>query len=153
MRPSLIRVCPDPYAFRIFPLIDRIRPVPQRTVRLLTLWFFLALQTMTPFIHAHAGAVQLSHAGLPHEHGGAHGDAAYHVMAADEHGAEGEVAHGMPLRNVTHGTAGDVPPVATVTLPQAGSTERPGTGLPAPPRSYLPRPDHTLPHALAPPLA
>ena len=127
--------------------------MPHRTARFLMLWFFVALQAMTPFIHAHAGAVQLSHAGFLHVHQGVHSDAAYHVIAADEHGAEVEVAQGMPLRNSTLGSAAEAPLAMILTLPHADMTERPATGLPAPPPLYLAPPDHTLPHALAPPLA
>jgi hypothetical protein len=118
------------------------------------LWLFVALQAMTPFIHAHAGAVQLGHADLPHVHQGVHSDAAYHVIAADEHGAEVEVAQGMPLRNGTLSAAADAPLAVTLALPCADMTEWPTTGLPAPPPPlYLALPDHTLPHALAPPSA
>ena len=117
------------------------------------LWFFVALQTMTPFIHAHAGAVHLHHAGLLHMHQGAHGDASWHVMAADEHGAEVEVAQGMPLRNDTPLTAAVHEPLAAMTLARVDVTARPGAGLPAPPLQHLAPPDHILPHALAPPSA
>jgi hypothetical protein len=117
------------------------------------LWFFVALQTMAPFIHAHAGAVQLNHAGFLHVHQGVHSDAAWHVTAVDEHGAEVEVAQGMPLRHDTPATTAPVPPVVTLPLPHVDATTRPGTGLPAPPPLHLALPDHTLPHALAPPLA
>ena len=114
------------------------------------LWFFVALQTMAPFIHAHAGAVQLKHAGFLHVHQGAHTDASWHVMTADEHGAEVEVAQGMPLRNDTPVTAPPAPLVARLTPPRVEVAARPGTGLPAPPL-HRALPDHTLPHALAPP--
>ena len=116
------------------------------------LWFFVALQTMAPFIHAHAGAVQLNHAGFLHVHQGVHGDAAWHV-AADEHGAEVEVAQGMPLRSDTPATTVPAPLAAGLPLPHAGAAAHPGAGLPAPPPLHLALPDHTLPHALAPPLA
>jgi len=114
------------------------------------LWFFVALQTMAPFIHAHAGAVQLNHAGFLHVHQGAHGNDAWHV-ATDEHGAEVEVAQGMPLRNDTPATTVPAPPAAR--LPHATAAARPGAGLPAPPPLHQALPDHTLPYALAPPLA
>lgn len=53
------------------------------------LGFFVALQTIAPFIHAHAGAVQLNHASFQHVHQGVHGDAAWHVQAGNtvKHGA------------------------------------------------------------------
>jgi hypothetical protein len=122
------------------------------------LWFFVALQAMTPFIHAHADTVQpgsgyAGHAGSLHVRQCAHGDAACHAIAADEHDAEIEVAQGMPLRNDTPGMVVEVPLAASLTLPPADVTERPGAGLPAPPPLHLALPDHTLPHALAPPLA
>jgi len=125
--------------------------VTHRTARFLMLWLFVALQAMTPLIHAHAGAVQLSHADLPHVHQGVHSDAAYHVIAADEHGAEVEVAHGMPLRNGTLSAAAEAPLAVTWALPCADMSDRTGAGLPPP--LYLAPPDHTLPHALAPPSA
>jgi len=117
------------------------------------LWFFVALQAMAPFIHAHAGAVQLNHAGFLHAHQGMHSDASWHVMAADEHGAEVEVAQGMPLRNDAPATAAAHAPLAAMTLPRVDVAARPGSGLPAPPPLHLALPDHTLPHALAPPSA
>ena len=117
------------------------------------LGFFVALQTMAPFIHAHAGAVQLNHAGFLHVHQGVHGDAAWHVVAADEHGAEVEVAQGMPLRNDTPATTDPAPLAASLSLPHTAAAARPGAGLPAPPQLHLALPDHPLPHALAPPPA
>jgi hypothetical protein len=123
------------------------------TSRLLMLWFFVALQTMAPFIHAHAGAVQLSHAGFLHVHQGVHSDAAWHVVAADQHGAEVEVAQGMPQRSDTLTTTAPPPLAVNLPLPHAAAAARPGAGLPAPPPLHRALPDHTLPHALAPPLA
>lgn len=115
-------------------------------------WLVIALQAMTPFVHAHAGAVQLSHAGVLHVNPSVHSDAAYHVVAADGHGAEIEVAQGMPLRNGTLGAAAAAPLAVPLALPRADRTERPGAGLPPSPL-YLAPPDHTLPLALAPPSA
>lgn len=116
------------------------------------LWLFVALQTIAPFIHAHAGAVQLNHAGFLHLHQGVHGDAAW-PMAADEYDAEVEVAQGMPLRNDTLATTAPAPPAAIQPRPPADAATRPGAGLPAPPTLSLVLPDYTFPHALAPPLA
>jgi len=116
------------------------------------LWFFIVLQTMTPFIHAHAGAVQLSHASVMQAHGDAHTDASYHALAHDEHGAEIAVAHGMPMRADANHLSTDVafaPPVALLCI----ATVTPGSGLPAPPLFYLVRSDHSHPLVLAPPLA
>jgi hypothetical protein len=91
------------------------------------LWFFVALQTMAPFVHAHAGAVQLTHPGFLHVHQGVQTDAAWHVTAADAHGAQTEVAQGMPLRDDTLGTMADVPDlVAGRVLPQAMPQSCPG---------------------------
>ncbi|MDP1863354.1 MAG: hypothetical protein Q8K52_05540 [Thiobacillus sp.] len=118
------------------------------------LWIVIVLQTMTPFIHAHAGSVQISHASLnhahAHAHAGAHVESAYHPLAASEHGAEIEVAHGMPIRSDAHGASADVPSISPVTLLRI-DTSSPGRGLPAPPPLYLVPSDHSLPLALAPP--
>lgn len=116
------------------------------------LWFFVALQTMTPFIHAHAGAVQLNHGGPLHLHQGVHSDASYHAIAAHEHGEEVVVAQGLPQRTVAQRVAPDALYVFSPVLRQADILQ-PGAGLPAPPQLDLAPPDHTLPHALAPPVA
>ena len=127
--------------------------VPSKFFRSLMLWLFVALQTMTPFIHAHAGAVQLNHGGLLHLYQGVHGDAACHAVAAHEHGVEVAVAQGMPVRSSGQGAVSEASPgIASQTLFPAGLANRPGAGLPAPP-SFYPRPDHALPLALAPPVA
>ena len=122
--------------------------------RYLMLWIVIVLQTMTPFIHAHAGSVQISHASLnhahAHAHAGAHVESAYHPLAASEHGAEIEVAHGMPIRSDAHGASADVPSISPVTLLRI-DTASPGRGLAAPPPLYLVPSDHSLPLALAPP--
>ena len=115
-------------------------------------WLFVAVQAMAPFIHAHAGEVRLGHAGLLHMHQGTHGDAAWHVTATDEHGAQIEVAQGMPLRNDMPATAAPAPLVASPTLSRVIVAARPGAGSPAPP-PYRVRTDHALPYALAPPVA
>jgi hypothetical protein len=115
------------------------------------LWFVIALQAMTPFIHAHAGAVQLNHSGLLHAHG-VHGDAAYHAVVNGEHGAEVAVAQGMRASRqaTTAGADADAPSVTPATLPAAAASE-PGAVLPIPPPFHLSPPDHTWPLALAPP--
>ena len=115
------------------------------------LWLLVALQAITPFVHAHAGAVQLDHSGFLHAYQGGHGDAVYHASAADEHGAEIGVAHGMPLRSDMLDMG--APLAVGLALPYDHVTERPGAGVPAPPQLFLALPDHTLPHALAPPSA
>ena len=115
-------------------------------------WFFVALQVVAPFIHAHAGSVQLNHTGFLHAHQDGQSDASWHVMAEDVHGAEVEVAPGMPLRNGMPAVAADMP-LAAMTLPRVCVAARPRTGLPAPPPLHLASPDHTLPPVLAPPSA
>ena len=127
--------------------------MPYRLHRFLMLWFLVALQATTPFIHAHAGAVQLNHASFLHVHQGAHGDAAYHTLATDEHGAQVDVAQGMPLRVDPLDAAYDVPPAValSLSLPRTDQAAMPGAGLPAPPQPQRDPPDHTHPHALAPP--
>lgn len=117
------------------------------------LWFFVSLQTMSPFIHAHAGAVQIDHGGLLHMHQGEHVDAAYHAVATQEHGAEVAVAHGMPVRVAALAVVNDMQPaVQGPALTQSVVLELPGVGLPASP-PLASRPDLALPHALAPPAA
>ena len=119
--------------------------------RYLMLWIVIVLQTMTPFIHAHAGSVHINHASLSHAQTGAHADSAYHALAASERGAEIEVAHGMPIRSDAHGVSADVPSISSVTLLRI-NTDSPGAGLQAPPPPlYLVPSSHTLPFALAPP--
>lgn len=116
------------------------------------LWLFIVLQMMTPFIHAHAGVVQLDHASLLHAHTGMHNDPAYHAIAAEEHGAEIEVARGMPSRADALRASPEASLAAAVTAPRI-DTASPGAGFSAPPPLYLVRSDHTLPLALAPPSA
>jgi hypothetical protein len=127
--------------------------VSHPSTRLLLLWFFVALQAMTPFIHAHADVVQLNHAGFLHVHQGAPGDAAYHALAADERGAEVEVVQGMPPRTDTLSAANDAPAAVTLSLPYAALAAQPDAGRPAPPQLQRVLPDHLHPHALAPPFA
>ncbi|HEY9146347.1 MAG TPA: hypothetical protein VIN36_06640 [Thiobacillus sp.] len=114
------------------------------------LWFVIALQALTPFVHAHAGAVQLNHAGWLHVHPGVHGDVTYHAIESSERGEEVEVGQGMPLRHVALAAANaDVPAPVSAARPP---TARVGTFLPVAPPLHPPLPDHALPHALAPPL-
>ena len=115
------------------------------------LWLLFALQAVTPFIHAHAGGVQLKHASFMHLHPGGHGDLAYHALVADEHGASFEAAQGRPLQIGPLGAASDVQPAVTLSLPRAERIAQSGAGLPAPPQPQRVPPDHTHPHALAPP--
>ncbi|MHB1213964.1 MAG: hypothetical protein ACYCY9_03155 [Thiobacillus sp.] len=125
--------------------------MPYRLHRLLMFWCVIALQAMAPFIHAHAGAVQLGHADLPHVHQGAHGDAAYHAVVNGEHGAEVAVAHGLPARHAA--AAGEVAgaPLVALGIPPAAIARGASAVLRAPPPFHLSSPDHIRPHALAPP--
>lgn len=115
------------------------------------LWFLVALQAMTPFIHAHAGAVQLNHTNLLHLQRDTQGDTAYHALVADEHGAAFEVAQGRPPRISPLGAADAVQPAATLSLPRVERITQSGAGLTAPPQPQRAPPDHSHPHALAPP--
>jgi len=115
------------------------------------LWFFIVLQMMAPFIHAHAGAVQLDHASGSHAHTGTHIDPVYHAIAAQEHGAEIEVARGMPVRAAAQASS-EAPMAAAATLLRIDLLS-PAADFPAPPPLYLVRSDHSLPFALAPPSA
>ena len=117
----------------------------------MTFWLLVALQAMAPFIHAHAGVVQLKHASFMHLPTGVHGDAACHALVADEHGESFEVAQGRPLRLDPLDAASDVQPAVTLSLPRAVRIAQSGAGLPAPPQPHRVPPEHTHPHALAPP--
>ena len=114
------------------------------------LWFVIALQALTPFVHAHAGAVQLNHTGWLHVHPGVPSDVTYHAIEGGEQGEEVEVAQGMPLRHAALAAANaDVPSaVPAIRAP----TARVSTVFPVAPPLHPPLPDHALPHALAPPL-
>ncbi|MBT9539051.1 hypothetical protein [Thiobacillus sp.] len=126
--------------------------MPHRINRSLMLWFFIALQAMMPFIHAHAGAVQLSHSGFLHVHQDMPTDATWHATANADHGAEVDVADGRPSPLLILDVAEAALPASRLTLPRIAPQATPGAGLPAPPPRFLP-PDHTLPLALAPPAA
>lgn len=117
------------------------------------LWFVIALQALTPFVHAHAGTMQLNHTGWLHVYPGVHGDVTYHAIESGEQGEAVEVAQGMPLRHAAQATANaDTPsPVPAVRKPTT-TAGRLGTVLPVAPPLPPPLPDHALPHALAPPL-
>lgn len=146
---------PDPQ-----PLIlpDYLSPltVPYRILRLLMLWLFVALQAMAPFIHAHAhahaGEVRADHSGFLHLHQGVHVDAAWHAMAADEHGAEIAMEQGVRVRDSSLDTVAEAPPIPSLRLLRAALAARPGADFPPPPLDLSP-PEHTLPHTLAPPAA
>jgi hypothetical protein len=114
------------------------------------LWFFIALQAMMPFIHAHAGADQVHLGGFLHVHQDIPGDLTWHANA--DHGAEIDVADGRPSPLLALDVADAALPASPLTLPRIAPQASPGAGLPAPPARFPP-PDHTLPLALAPPAA
>lgn len=115
------------------------------------LWLFIALQAITPFIHAHAGAVQLDHTGFMHLHQSAQGDVVWHAAVTDDHGTEVAVAAGVPLRHTLGAAPADRPAAAVSTLlPICDSTQRLDRSR-APPAPRVALRAHTLPHALAPP--
>ena len=109
---------------------------------------------MTPFIHAHADSVQLSHGGLFHIHQSGHADEVYHAIAAHDHGAEIQVAAGVPARKNELGIAGLRQLfVVNPYLPRVDDSEqRDVRHFKQTPR-ILTLPEHTLRHALAPPSA
>lgn len=135
----------------MFQLNPRAPIVSNRIPRFLMLWLFVALQVMTPFIHAHAGVVQLDRTGVLHAYEDVHSDVIYHASAAGERGTEVRVAQAMPMRRDMPAT--EVARAMVSVLPCVQATARPGTGLFASPPLFLALPDHTLPHALAPPFA
>lgn len=117
------------------------------------LWFVIALQALTPFVHAHAGTVQLNHTGWLHVHPGVHGDVTYHATESGDQGEEVEVEGGMPLRHAALVAANaDWASAVPAVRPPTAIAGRVGTVLPVAPPLHPPLPDHALPHALAPPL-
>ncbi|WP_296661455.1 hypothetical protein [Thiobacillus sp. 0-1251] len=117
------------------------------------LWLVIALQAMTPFVHAHAGSTQASHASGLHGHAGAAGDVAWHLAENREQGAEIEVAQGMPsLRQAVLFAADADASYPVPALPPSVAT---AVRLSPAWLGVIPLqanfPDHTLPHALAPP--
>lgn len=115
------------------------------------LWLFVALQAITPLIHAHAGAVQLDHTGFMHLHEGSEGDVAWHGAATEEHGTEFAVAAGVPLRPTLAAEQVDQPPIAAPTPYRVGDHTQHLSRPRAPPPLRIALPAHTRPHALAPP--
>lgn len=126
--------------------------------RYLLLWFFIALQTMTPFIHAHAGengagTDDAGHAGFLHAHQVPLADAARQLKMTDQHGPEIEVAQGALLRHDCLALIEARLTCAAVERPRASTTSPPGADMPSQPSPMPGLPDHALPHALAPPSA
>jgi hypothetical protein len=117
------------------------------------LWFVIALQALTPFVHAHAGVAQSSHAGFLHVHQNVHGDPTSHALEQGEQDAAVEVAQGMPLQHAALAVANASMPFTTTSfLSPTAMASRPGAGWPVSPPLHLAPPDHTRPFALAPPL-
>lgn len=126
----------------------------RRTFRFLMLWLFVVLQAMVPFIHAHAGAASPHHGGPLHVHQTVvQADAAWHVVAADDHGSALAVAAGLPARKASPAVAAS--PHAGTAPAQLGRASPP-LRLDSPPLPRLTRgspPPRLLPFALAPPAA
>lgn len=116
------------------------------------LWFVMALQAMTPFVHAHAGPLPVSPANVLPGHPGVPGDVAYHAIENSGQDAGVEVAEGMPSRQSVLPAAGaDASyPVPAVLPPEIKAGGR-GTVGPVAPSLQVRLPAHVLPHALAPP--
>ncbi|MBC2729670.1 hypothetical protein [Thiobacillus sp.] len=117
------------------------------------LWLVIALQAMTPFVHAHAGPAQASHAGWLHGYAAAPGDVAYHSAENREQGAEIEVAQGIrSLRQaVLFVSDADASYPVPALPPSAATAARLSpVWLGATPLQAI-LPDHARPHALAPP--
>jgi hypothetical protein len=114
------------------------------------LWIVLALQAMTPFIHAHADVMHLGHADGPHMHQTLSAEAAGHAVVAGEHDVTVAVAQGLPARDAedvieasARGIAARPAPVVAVALAVPA--------FPIPPPLHLSPPDHALPLTQAPP--
>ncbi len=117
------------------------------------LWLVIALQAMTPFVHAHAGPAQASHAGWLHGYAAAPGDVAYHSAENREQGAEIEVAQGIrSLRQaVLFVSDADASYPVLALPPSAATAARLNPAWPGVTPLQAILPDHALPHALAPP--
>ena len=124
-----------------------------RTLRLLTVWIFVALQTMTPFIHAHAGDTWAAAGDLLQGHQKVHLEAGCQTAATHEHGAEVDVSPGIHARKQALVVPGVAPAVAATRLaPQCPTSCSPGAGIPDAPPAFV-EPAHSLPPAFAPPSA
>lgn len=121
-----------------------------RFYRLWMFWLVIALQAMTPFIHAHAGPMQLNHAGWIHAHTPISSDAAYPAASTDGNAAGVAVAPGVPLRLATLAVAEEESPCAVI-RPAAVRVDTLSVPFPFFPAGCAPPPDHALPLALAPP--
>ncbi len=115
------------------------------------LWLFVALQAMAPFIHAHAGVMQVEHAGFMHLHQGAEGDVAWHGAASGEHGTEVAVAAGVPLRHTVAVAHMDQASIAAPTARRIDDSAQRLAHPRAPPAPRVALRAHARPPALAPP--
>lgn|SRR5512139_2930280 len=110
-----------------------------RLNRLLKFWPVIALQAMTPFIHAHAGTVPSNPTDLMD----------IFPIGVDSNAASTDVletAFGMPLRHPELATADGVGGlVTTITQPTATRMGAPGVNFQTTPSGYPPPPDHALP--------
>lgn len=136
-----------------FSIIQLDPTVTRRRARSLLLWLFVALQAMTPFIHAHADGLQFGRTGFFHLYQDLLGEADSPALAADPHGVEVGVAQGMQHRIGALDAASHPQAALAPWQAHAEPASRPGAGLPAPPQLQRVPPDHTRPLALAPPLA
>jgi hypothetical protein len=127
--------------------------VPNRFLHMLMLWVVVVLQTITPFVHAHAGAGRPGDADLLRAHPDVYGDVAcHHLIEGGERGAEVKVAQGMPLPQtallaVDPGALYAVPAV----LPRGMMTGDRSVAWRAAPLLSSHLHDHVLSHAPAPP--
>lgn len=126
--------------------------VSYRSLRLLMLCLVVALQAMTPFIHAHAGPAQASHAGWLHGHAGMSGDADCYLTEHREQGAETGMAQAMTHRQailfMTDADASYPLPAVSSRASTAGG-QAPAWPPVLPLHALLS--EHALPHAQAPP--
>lgn len=125
----------------------------QRLHHLLIFWLLIALQAMTPFIHAHANVLPAAHAGGLHMHPHSYSDVRGQTASSDGHGPRIEVAQGVPFRHLALAVADTDPAQVSPRRLSLATVNRSDTGLPAGlPRVPLPPPAHARPLALAPPL-
>lgn len=125
----------------------------QRRATSLLLWFFVVLQVMTPFIHAHADGMQFCHTGFLHVYEDLVVEVASPLRVGDQHGMEIVVEQGRPYRIAAPAPTNDVRS-APIRWPScADAAVLPGAGLPAPPGLPCVAPAYVHPLALAPPLA
>jgi len=118
-----------------------------RLHRLSKFWIVIALQAMTPFIHAQAGTVSSNHADLmPIPPIGVDSNAVSMDVP--------EAAFGMPLRQPGLAMADGMSGAETkITQPTAARMGEADVHFQTTPSGYPPPPDHALPQALVPTLS